>query len=170
MEKVAITKEKWNAMSPEEKALCKALGIGVAPEVKRAYFEKTKVHRSKPLDEYVLGVLTTCTLCKEVEVQSFKMKLDQKSGHYFLTGEIETTSLPHRFRTQDVNVCRNCKYKLATWTKQELLDRLVKECSMKEADKLIRATSILEPQKKMPDGWREVSRKNGGKKDAGDCS
>ena len=162
--KVTVAKEKWDAMSAAEKTLCRSLGIGVAKEeTKREFYQKEKVHRSKPLDEYVLGVMTTCELCKEVEVQSFQMKLDQKVGHYYLVGEIETVKLPQRFRTQRVNTCRNCKYKLTTWTKQELLERLLRECSQKEANKLIEAKLILAPEKTVPKEWIRISVENGGK-------
>jgi hypothetical protein len=115
-----VTREKWDALTLEQKKMLK--GLGMRPKTPKV--PKAAKTPAIPLKEYNLAINFRCRLCGATRRKVFRM--EDKDG-VLLRGKELSDSSAKAERTQDVTVpyCENCGIVLQTWTKPALINKLL---------------------------------------------
>jgi hypothetical protein len=115
-----VTKEKWDALTLEQKKMLK--GLGMIPKTQKV--AKAAKTPAIPLKEYNLAINFKCTLCETTQRKVFRM--EDKDGVLLRGKELSDSSIKAE-KTQEVTVphCENCGIVLRTWTKPALINKLM---------------------------------------------
>jgi len=131
MTELTISKEKWNSISDEQRAMLKGLGF-VIEEKLPAQTSKPKAVKSavSHAADYYLGVKTTCRTCSTDTVEVFLMTGVNKSSVPNLTAvcpiNIEPDSMkPDKWLLKSIRVCKHCRQTLMTWDKETIIEYLL---------------------------------------------
>ena len=126
--KLEVPKAAWAKLNEADKILAESLGV----VVKSTKAKKEKKVRQIILQSYTLRVVKTCKLCGCVQHRYFKM---EDSGNGYLVG-VRIDSLPEdagdiRDKNVEVNHCSDCPYVLESFTKEELIAKLIEAVTNK---------------------------------------
>lgn len=123
---VSLTKADIDALSQEEQALAKALGLDVGPWNKTIRKGRSKCTSGEP---YILVTNVSCRLCNAIHTKIFKMS---KQGSFLYSeeiGKIPSKEELHNTKVKNssytVRYCCNCYNYLDNLTKEKLVQKFL---------------------------------------------
>lgn len=121
---VTISKEKWDKLAPAEKELAKKMGFLPPKNPGLSTQSAERKPKSKQLKQYILGIVTECTLCKELQINYYEMKRREKSTETYLESiEVFKSTTPNKWEVRKTSCCKMCKSNLKFWSKEALINK-----------------------------------------------
>lgn len=123
---VTVSINDWMALSEEDKALMRKLGICVEKEKDKNKIA-SDIRKSIAPDSYILAITEICKLCGEIFYKLYDMIPDNTvSGSYLRAVEIQWDSATAtKKQTRYRLTCSSCETKLSLWSKSELITKLI---------------------------------------------
>ena len=127
---VQVSLKKWSELNETERKLARTLGI--TPKESQLPAKRTSpLFKPKPC---VIQANVSCILCNSKTIQHFHMELKEDTSYAPYLQSLEVTrqkakqlgkEIPLRSQNVEQSTCSVCTKVLGSWTKQELVRKLI---------------------------------------------
>lgn len=130
--RMTISRGKWARLTRAEKELAQKMGI--VPESAPALTEdelavrelEKKAKLSLKREPYILGIIEACQLCGTERIFNYEMiQATKGNGSCLIAEPYRGSQVPDKWEIRKVYLCICCKDTLKTWTRQELISKVI---------------------------------------------